>query len=258
MNGSRAGQTQKGAQILALSHVGRWEALNSTETENGTFSRRLCFRLKLERKELFSIPLSWVSFPKVSITQCPQTINDTEQDLGRVEACSLHVWLWKPRWTICLSHTHCPNKQQQPWASFIPKRLSVQTPFPSSSKRSALAQQSWCWICSFKNLNPGFPVCLSVPLWAWEGFLTQVLPLRHPNPTLTSVSAMSKLLPPFRTMGISGFLYHLSGTPLTSSAHFLCHQDPSPLPSHSPETVQITTNFMQKYVIPKGFSLNQI
>lgn len=52
------------------------------------------------------------------------------------------------------------HKQQQPWASFILKGLSVQTPFPSISKCSALAQWSRCWTCPFKNLNPGFPFYL--------------------------------------------------------------------------------------------------
>ena len=74
------------------------------------------------------------------------------------------------------------------------------------SKCSVLAQWSWCCICPLQNLSPGFPFCLFVPLWAWEGILTPALPSRDPAVFLSSVQTTSMLqgrgylrspLPPF-------------------------------------------------------------
>lgn len=89
-----------------------------------------------------------------------------------------------------LPHRQCLTSNSSPGP---PLFLNYSWSKPSVSKCSALAQWPWCYICSFKNLSPGFPFCFFVPLWAWEGILTQVLPLRHPAVFLSSVQTTSAL-----------------------------------------------------------------
>lgn len=112
-------------------------------------------------------------------------------------------------------------------------------------------QWSWCCICLFKNLNPGFPLCLFVPLCAGDGILTQVLPPRHPAVFPSSVYTTSTP----RAVESSGFLYYFSGTFLISPVY--PPLDTYPLPSHPPETVQMAAVFMQKHVIPTSSSLDE-